>query len=190
VTTCLLSVGGFMLMPFMSLFTVHNVGIGLDRLPLVYMVMGTVSMVAGPLIGRAADTIGKVQVFAFGCVLTSVMVVIFTHLHQTPLWVVCIIMVLLQISIFSRMISAQALMSGLPKPTDRGAYMSVSSSLQQVAGGLAAVISGLVVKEAPSGELLHYDTLGYVLVFTTTLTLVMMYFINRKISARAALAPA
>jgi hypothetical protein len=74
-------------------------------------------------------------------------------------------------------------MSGLPKPSDRGAYMSVSSSLQQVAGGLAAVISGLVAKQLPSGELQNYDILGYVLVVTTTLTLIMMYFINQKITA-------
>ena len=190
VTTCLLSVGGFMLMPFMSVFSVHNVGIGLDQLPLVYMVTGAFSIVAGPLIGRAADAVGKLRVFAFGCMLTVIMVLIYTHLHRTPLWIVCVIMVLLQISIFSRMISASALMSGLPKPADRGAYMSVSSSLQQVAGGLAAVISGLVVEVAPTGELLHFDTLGYVLVFTTSLTLVMMYFINRKIRAAQALAPA
>jgi len=182
-TTCLLSVGGFMLMPFMSVFTVHNIGIGLDQLPLVYMVTGAVSIVAGPLIGRAADTFGKLPVFAFGCVLTVIMVLIYTHLHITPLWLVCIVMVLLQIAIFSRMISASALMSGLPKAMDRGAYMSVSSSLQQVAGGVASVISGLVVKVAPSGDLLHFDILGYVLVVTTSITLVLMVLINRKINA-------
>ena len=190
VTTCLLSVGGFMLMPFMSVFSVHNLGIGLNQLPLVYMITGAFSIVAGPLIGRAADTFGKLRVFAFGCVLTAIMVVIYTHLHKTPLWVVCIILVLLQISIFSRMISASALMSGLPNPADRGAYMSVSSSLQQVAGGVAAVISGLVVEVAPTGEILNFDVLGYVLVLTTSLTLIMMYFINRKISAAQVPSPA
>jgi predicted MFS family arabinose efflux permease len=190
VTTCLLSVGGFMLMPFMSVFSVHNLGIGLNQLPLVYMITGAFSIVAGPLIGRAADTFGKLRVFAFGCVLTAIMVVIYTHLQKTPLWAVCIILVLLQISIFSRMISASALMSGLPNPADRGAYMSVSSSLQQVAGGVAAVISGLVVEVAPTGELLNFDVLGYVLVLTTSLTLIMMYFINRKISAAQVPSPA
>ena len=77
-TTCLLSVGGFMLMPFMSVFSVHNIGVGLDQLPLVYMVTGAVSIVAGPLIGRASDAVGKVRVFAFGCALTILMVLIYT----------------------------------------------------------------------------------------------------------------
>src|ERR1700734_2647702 len=80
------------------------------------------------------------------------------------------------------MISASALMSALPAPTDRGAYMSISSSLQQIAGGVAAVLSGMIVLEGADGALLHFDRVGYVLVITTLLTLSMMYFINRKIA--------
>jgi predicted MFS family arabinose efflux permease len=182
-TTGLLSVGGFMLMPFISVFTVNNIGLPLARLPLVYMVTGVFSMVAGPLIGRASDRYGKLRVFTFGCALTILMVLIYTHLHATPLWLLCVIMVLMQVGIFSRIISASALMSALPRPADRGAYMSISSSLQQVAGGLAAVIAGLIVVQAPAGALLHFDTLGYVLVCTTAISLTMMYFIDRRIHA-------
>ena len=182
-TTGLLSVGGFMLMPFISIFSVHNIGVPLEQLPLVYMITGAFSIVAGPLIGRASDAYGKFKVFAFGCVLTVVMVLIYTHMHTSPLWMLCVVMVLLQIGIFSRIISASALMSALPAPADRGSYMSISSSLQQVAGGVASVIAGLIVVEAPSGELLHFDVLGYVLVCTTAITLTLMYFIDGRIKA-------
>jgi predicted MFS family arabinose efflux permease len=180
-TTGLLSVGGFMLMPFISLFSVNNIGISLEQLPLVYMITGVFSIVAGPLLGRASDAYGKINVFTFGCVLTVVMVLIYTHMHTSPLWMLCAVMVLLQIGIFSRMISASALVSALPAPADRGAYMSISSSLQQVAGGVASIIAGLIVVVAPSGELLHFDVLGYVLVVTTAITLTLMYLIDRKI---------
>jgi predicted MFS family arabinose efflux permease len=180
-TTTLLSVGGFMLMPFMSAFMVHNVGVAVVRLPLVYVLVGLFSVVAGPLIGRASDRFGKFNVFAFGCAVTIVMVVIFTHLAITPLWSLVGVLVILQVGIFSRMISASALMSALPAPADRGAYMSISSSLQQVAGGIAAVLSGMIVFEGADGVLLHFDRVGYVLVGTTLLTLSMMYLINRKI---------
>jgi predicted MFS family arabinose efflux permease len=179
--TGLLSVGGFMLMPFMSIFTVHNIGLPLTQLPLVYLIVGAASMVAGPLIGRASDSFGKLRVFAFGCFLTVVMVLIYTHLHTTPLWLLSVIMVLLQVGIFSRIISSSALMSALPEPADRGSYMAISSSLQQVAGGIASVVSGSIVSEAPSGELVHFDILGYVLVVTTGITLTLMYFIDRRL---------
>ena len=180
-TTGLLTVGGFMLMPFTSAFMVHNVGLPVVKLPLVYVLTGLFSVVSGPLIGRASDEFGKFKVFAFGCAVTIVMVVIFTHLTVTPLWLLVIVLIVLQVGIFSRMISASALMSALPAPTDRGAYMSISSSLQQVAGGVAAVLSGMIVLEDADGALLHFDRVGYVLVGTTLLTLSMMYFINRKI---------
>jgi predicted MFS family arabinose efflux permease len=181
-TTGLLSVGGFMLMPFISVFTVHNLGLSLEQLPLVYMITGAVSIVAGPMIGRASDALGKFKVFAFGCALTIFMVLIYTHLHTTPLWMLCIVMVLLQIGIFSRIISSSALLSALPQPADRGSYMSISSSLQQVAGGVASVIAGLIVSETPDGSLLHFDVLGYLLVCTTLISLTLMYLVDRKIS--------
>jgi predicted MFS family arabinose efflux permease len=188
-TTGLLSVGGFMLMPFMSVFMVHNIGLPVEKLPLVYLITGAFSIVAGPLIGRASDALGKFKVFAFGCAVTIVMVVIYTHLHFNPLWVLVVVIVLLQIGIFSRMISASALMSAVPKPADRGSYMSISSSLQQMSGGVAAVVAGLIVLQTPGGVLLHFDTLGYVLVCTTLISLALMYLIDRKIRGMPA-APA
>jgi len=190
VTTALLTVGGFMLMPFMSVFTVHNIGLPLEQLPLVYMITGVCSMVAGPIIGRATDSVGTIKVFGFGCAMTIVMVVIYTHLHLTPFWLLCVVMVLLQTGIFSRIISSSALLSGLPQAADRGAYMSISSSLQQVSGGVASVIAGLVVVEAPGGELLHFDLLGYVLVCTTLASLTLMYFVDRRIKSQTGGGPA
>lgn len=185
VATGLLSVGGFMLMPFMSVFMVGNLGLPTGDLPLIYMITGVFSLVSGPLIGRASDALGKFPVFAFGCAVTIVMVVIYTHLGATPLWELALVLVLLHIGIFSRMISASALMSALPKALDRGAYMSISSSLQQVSGGVAAVVAGMIVVQTPAGSLLHFDTLGYVLVGTTLLTLGMMFLIDRRIRGAA-----
>jgi predicted MFS family arabinose efflux permease len=186
-TTALLATGGFMLMPYMSAFSVHNLGISLQRLPLVYMITGVCSIIAGPLIGRASDSYGKFLVFCLGCVVTIIMVIIYTHLGLTPISVVILVNCLLYIGVTSRMITASALISAVPQPADRGAYMSISSSIQQISGGIAAVLGGLIVTESASGALQHYDVLGYVLVGSTLITLVMMYLISRRIAAPAAL---
>jgi len=66
--------------------------------------------------------------------------------------------------------------------------MAISSSLQQISGGFAATLAGIIVKEAPDGAIEHFDRVGYVLVSTTLLTLVMMYYISRRVEASAALA--
>jgi predicted MFS family arabinose efflux permease len=185
-TTGFLTIGGFMLMPFMSNFTVHNMGIALDRLPLVYMVTGIASMIAGPLIGRASDALGKFAVFAAGCAITILMVTIYTHLGVTPLAVVILVSVVLFIGVSSRMISSSALISAVPNPADRGSYMAISSSIQQFAGGIAATIAGLIVTQRADGTIEHFEVIGYLLTVTTLSSLAMMYFIQRRIEPRNA----
>jgi predicted MFS family arabinose efflux permease len=183
--TILLATGGFMLLPFGSVFTVHNVGIPIERLPLIYMVTGIFAMIAGPLIGRASDAVGKLMVFTLGCAGTILMVVIYTNLGPTPISLVILINVLLFIGVSSRMISASALISAVPEPSDRGSYMSISSSLQQISGGIAAAVAGVIVKETPGGTIEHFDVVGYVVVGSTMLTWIMMYLINRRVEGAA-----
>jgi predicted MFS family arabinose efflux permease len=181
-TTGLLSLGGFMLMPFMSVFIVNNVGLPIEKLPLLYVITGLFSIVSGPLIGRASDALGKFKVFAFGGAVTIVMVVIYTHLRASPLWAIAVVLVVLQVGIFSRMISASALLSAVPQPSDRGSYMSIGASIQQMAGGVAAVIAGLIVVQTPAGMVLHYDTVGYLLACTTLVSLALVYRIDRIVA--------
>jgi predicted MFS family arabinose efflux permease len=180
-TVALLSTGGFMLMPFGSAFTVHNVGIGLDKLPLVYLVPGICSIFTGPLVGRAADRFGKFRVFVLGTALTIPMVFIYTHLGLTPLPVVLAVNAVMFVGIFSRMIPSQALMSAIPTPETRGSFMSVSSSVQQISGGIAAAIAGLVVVEGPGGFLLHFEWLGYIVIGASLVSLYMMSRIHRMV---------
>src|SRR6202012_1648008 len=118
----------FMLMPFMSVFMVHNIGLPVDKLPLLYVITGAFSIVSGPLIGRASDSLGKFKVFSFGCAVTVVMVVIYTHLHLSPFWVLGMTVGVLQVGFFPRMPPPPPLMPALRPPADRGSYMSISSS--------------------------------------------------------------
>ena len=181
-TTGFTTLGGFMLMPFVSAFNVHNIGVSFSSLPIVYLVSGVCAAGAGPLIGRASDAFGKLRVFTFGCAMTIVMVLIYTNMGVSPLWVLIAITVLFQIGIFSRMISSSALMSGVPAAADRGAYMSITSSLQQVAGGVAALVAGQIVVAQGDGSLLHFNWLGYALAVTTLISLWLLTRINKRMA--------
>lgn len=184
-TVALLSTGGFMLMPFSSAFTVHNLGISADQLPLIYMTTGIVSIFFGPLVGRASDTFGKFNTFLFGTVMTVAMVFIHTHLETTPLYLVMLINALMFVGIFSRMIPAQTLMSAIPEPKVRGSFMSVSSSIQQISGGIASMLAGLIVAEGASGRIEHFPTLGYVVNGAALITLCMVFLIHRHVPERS-----
>ncbi|MNT11512.1 hypothetical protein D3C72_1463970 [compost metagenome] len=63
--------------------------------------------------------------------------------------------------------------------------MSVSSSLQQLAGGLGSIIAGMIVVQETSGKILHFETIGYVMTGIALVALVMVFYINRFVSRAA-----
>jgi MFS family permease len=152
------------------------------------MSTGAVTIVAGPLIGRLADAVGKYKVFVIGTVTGAALVALYCNLGPTPLVAVAVINAVLFVAITCRMISASALVSAVPDLPDRGAFMAINASLQQFAGGVASSAAGLIVVQAADGHLLHYDMLGYVVVGAMTLTVALMYPIHRAVMRKAALA--
>jgi predicted MFS family arabinose efflux permease len=184
--TTLLATGGFMLMPFGSAFSTNNLGLTLDQLPLLYGITGIFSIATGPLIGKAADRIGKFSVFIVGTLIACLMVAIYTPMGVTPLWVLIIINVVMFVGISSRMISSSALVSAIPAAEDRGAFMSINSSFQQVSGGVASAIAGMIVYQSSDGLLQRYDILGYVVIGAMLLAIAMMYWIDRHVKAKLA----
>jgi predicted MFS family arabinose efflux permease len=186
--TTLLATGGFMLMPFGSAFSISNLGLSADVLPALYMITGVFSMATGPFMGKLTDAIGKYKVFVLGSVLTAVLVAYYCNLGVTPFWLVTLISVLMFTGVSSRMISSSALISAVPDPQDRGAFMSVNSSVQQISGGIATFVAGLIVVQGSDGKLEHYGTLGWVVIGATALTVFLMYFLNQYVMQKTAAA--
>lgn len=180
--TMLLATGGFMLMPFGSAYTVHNQGIPLEKLPLLYMITGVCSFVIGPVLGRLSDRIGKYSVFCYSTVVGIAVVIYYTHLNLTPLWLLILVNIVLFASISGRMVAASSLNSAMPRPADRGAYMSISSSLQQFAGGCASLLAGLIVVQSPSGHLERYPLLGWVVSAAMAIAMLLMYKVHQLVS--------
>jgi predicted MFS family arabinose efflux permease len=183
--TTLLATGGYMLMPFGSAYTVHNLGIDILHLPTIYLVSGLFSIVTGPLVGRASDAFGKFPTFVFGSAMSVVMVLIYTHLGQVSLTTAIVVNVLMFVGIFSRMIPSQALISAIPVPSQRGSFSAVSASLQQLSGGLGSVLAAAIITQNPDDSLRHFDWLGYIVVATATVSLVGMYFVQKSVAQRA-----
>ena len=113
--TTLLATGGYMLMPFGSAYTVHNLGIDIVHLPTIYLVSGLFSIFIGPAgrprqrrIRQISDLhVRQRHVDRHGA-----------DLHPSRpgrrLTVAIIVNVLMFVGIFSRMIPSQALISAIP----------------------------------------------------------------------------
>jgi len=180
--TAMLSLGGFMMMPWGSAFAINNLHVTTQQLPILFMVSGLSSLIIMPFIGKLSDKIDKFKIFAIASVWMMVMVIIYTNLTPVPLPIVLMMNVFFMIGIMSRMVPSMALTSALPKMQDRGAFMSISSSLQQIAGGIAAAVGGMiVVQKNKFSPLEHYNTLGYVIVVLSFITIFMVYRVSRLI---------
>lgn len=175
--TAMLSVGGFMLMPFGSAFLVNNVHIPQDDIHWVFMFTGISSVIIMPLIGKLSDKIDKFLLFTIGSLWAVGMVIVYTNLGVVPMWEVIIVNMLLFMGIMSRMVPSTILATAVPEMKDRGAFMSITSSLQQIAGGIAAVIAGLIVhQETKTSPIENYNILGYVV---AGVILLCLYFVYR-----------
>ncbi len=167
-----------MLMPFGSAFSIHNLGLSMDQLPILYGITGVFTIIFGPFLGKLSDKIGKYKMFVAGTIISMIIVAIYTNMGITPLWLIIILNVVLFVGISSRMISSSALMTAIPEPQDRGAFMSINSSVQQISGGVASAVAGLIVVQSNGGLLQHYNTLGYVVMGTMVIAVAMMYWVN------------
>jgi predicted MFS family arabinose efflux permease len=179
--TMLLSTGGFMLMPFASTFSVNNLGITFEQLPMVYMITGCFSIAMGPMLGRLSDRVGKYPLFLAGTLIGISLVLFYTRLGITPLWEVIAINVVLFATISARMISAGALTSAVPEMADRGAYMSISNSMAQLSGGVASWVAGKVVVQSAAGPLEHYPRLGLIVGGAMLVSAAMLYQVHRLV---------
>jgi predicted MFS family arabinose efflux permease len=189
--TALLSIGGFMMMPFGTAFAVNNLGVTYPQLIKLFMISGVSSLVIMPIIGRISDKVSKFKVFMFASIWTMVMCVIYTNLSVTPFWLVVIFNVLMMMGVLSRMVPSSALTSAVPDMEDRGAFMSINASLQQIAGGVAAAIAGMiVVQESKFSPLENYNIVGYVVVAVSIISIILMYRVSELVRKKAAHAPA
>ncbi|HAK78931.1 MAG TPA: MFS transporter [Runella sp.] len=174
--TSLLAIGGYMMMPFGSVYAVNNLKVSQQQLPIIFMVAGISTLITMPMIGRLSDRINKFNLFSIASVWMVIMVLIYTRLPVIPLWAIIIFNVSMMAGIMSRMVPATTMTSAIPDQQDRGAFMSVNASLQQIAGGLASFIAGLIVVQPTNfSPLEHYDTLGIVTSSITLLCIGMMY---------------
>lgn len=178
--TALLSIGGFMMMPFGSVFAINNLKVTPHQLPFLFMVSGIGSLIMMPLVGRLSDKVNKFKLFTIASVWMVFMVLIYTNLTAVPFWMVIVLNVSMMMGIMGRMIPAMTLTTAIPVMQDRGAFMSINSSLQQIAGGVAAFVAGLiVVQKGNASPLEHYDTLGLVAAFISLLCIIMIYRVSK-----------
>ncbi|MGV3705467.1 MAG: hypothetical protein ACO1NU_08825 [Arcticibacter sp.] len=127
------------------------------------------------------------KIFNIAIIWMTIMVVVYTNLGPLPLFWVVVLNIIMQMGILSISTPGSAPIRAVPEPGDRGAFMSMNASLQQIAGGIAAWAAGIiVVQKSPEAPLEHYPTIGYVVGIVSIISLTLMFRINKYIRSNQA----
>jgi len=173
---------GFTVVPFLSPYMVANVGLTERQLPLIYLAGGLATAISSPVVGRLADHFGKVRVFSVMSFASVPVIVMLTVLPPVRLAIALVATTLFMIVVSGRIVPAIALITSSPAPGLRGSFMSVNSSVQQFAAGVASFSAGLVIGQGPGGRITGYGTVGLIAAASTLLCV----YIARTIIPRTA----
>jgi len=172
----MLMIGSFTVFPMLSPYLVRNVGLTEHQLPLVYIAGGALTLFTAPVIGRLADRYGKLRVYCIIVPGSAVLMLTITHLPPVPVSLAVAIFGALMMCNVGRMIAAWAMITGSVEPRRRGAFLSITSSVQHVASGIGAYLGGVIVTEAADGRIEHYGTVG---LFGAACTLSTLWLASR-----------
>jgi predicted MFS family arabinose efflux permease len=153
---------GFVIFSNLPNYLVANVGLTEKQLPWIYVCGGFCTMFSMNLIGRWADRSGKKRVFALMSTLATIPILLVTNLPPVPLVAAVAVSTLLMICMSGRFVPAMAMMTASIEAGHRGGFMSLNSSVQQLAAGLAAWLSSMILGQAADGKITHFSVTGLV----------------------------
>lgn len=177
--TFLMTLGHFMIIPFIAPALIRNNGFEQDQLPLVYLLGGLLTLVTTPLIGKWTDRSGVQKVYLAMVVLSAIPIFFITGLKDAPIFTMFALTTLLMIFASGRFVAANTLVTASVEGTRRGGFMSLRSSVIELAEGGAAMVGGAIVYIGANGLLENYHILGYISFGITVISMLILRTIKR-----------
>ena len=162
---------GFTVIPYLTVYAIGNAGILASQIPTIYLLGGLATLVSARRIGLWADRVGKLKAFRWLALAAMAPILALTHVHDVGLlgWLPGSIAFFVLVS--GRMIPAMALISSAVDPAQRGAAMSLNSTVQSLAMGAASSLAGFVITQGPDGRFTDYNLVGYIAVVAGLLSM-------------------
>ncbi|HSJ03395.1 MAG TPA: MFS transporter [Verrucomicrobium sp.] len=172
--------GHFVIIPFLSPSMVANAGLAEHELSYFYFAGGIASFWTAPWIGRLADKYGRLRLF--GVTICGALLPVYLITHQGPAHVAVIMVIAALFFVFGggRFIPGQAIVTSAVPGHLRGSFMSLNSSVRDLAAGGASMLGGhIIVKDLATGKLLHFSTLGWIAIGASLLS----FFVASRVKA-------
>lgn len=167
--------GHFTVIPLLSPFFVHNLGLPEAQLSLFYLFGGIVTVFTAPFIGRLSDRVGRRKVYVVIVLVASTIVLAIVHSPRLPPGATLGLGTVFWIFASGRFVPGQAILSLIVPPERRGSYMSLVACTRDFASGLTATVGGWIVIEGADGTLTHFDRLGWIAVTCSLLSVIVAF---------------
>jgi len=182
--SCLLMMGHFLIIPFINTYLEFNKGFSKDHIPLIYLFGGMASMISAFFLGRLADKKGKLPVFMWSVFFSLFMVLIITAMPNVHFSIILLFFAVWFSLATGRAVTAQAMLSEVVKPEQRGGFMSMNGSVQQLGSGIASLAAGaIVVTDKATHQILYYNWVGYLSIAVLLASMLIARVIFRKIDS-------
>lgn len=176
----LLTCGGFLVTPFMSLYLTGNVGIAESTIPTIYFCAGFATLISSRMIGKLADQHGKQRVYRWIALATFAPLLIATHMPKTAFVWVLLNCIALFVLVPGRMIAAMGFLTQLPPINQRGTFMSLFSAVQMFSIGISTSLTANLISRDSQGQILYFGWVGMLAVVMGALSIFLLPFLQPK----------
>ncbi|MCP9234425.1 MFS transporter [Lewinella sp. JB7] len=174
--TLTLMLGHFTIIPFIAPYMQINIGFADKQVSLIYLIGGLLTVFLLPLFGRLADRYGRLRIFTGASFLALFSIYALTNLDTTSIPLALVVTSSFFVVASGRNVPATTMITSVVRPENRGGFMSIRQSVNEMALFFSTVIAGFIITEGPDGKLQHYEVLGY---FTIVMSLVAIYTARR-----------
>jgi MFS transporter, DHA1 family, inner membrane transport protein len=179
--TLLLVLGQFTVISLMTPYYICNVHILQTDIKYIYLVGGIATVFGGMTIGKMVDKFGRFRIFTVFASLSTIPILMVTHLGPSPLWLLLILGAFFMVMISGRMIPANTITSAVVPPQQRAGFMSLNSAAMSLGSGTSAILAGSIVSQSsPEGPYTGYNWVGYLAVGATITSLFLVRFLKAE----------
>lgn len=154
--------GHFLVIPFIPSYLEFNKGFTKLQIPLILLCGGIASFIAAIIFGRFSDKKGKLPVFLWSVFISLFLIVVLTNMPSMNIFAALLFFAILFMVVTSRVVMAQAMITGVVSQHQRGSFMSVNGSMQHLGQGMASLAAGVIIRtNRETHQLSNFNWVGY-----------------------------
>lgn len=174
--TMTLMLGHFTIIPFIAPYMQINIGFEDKQVSLIYFIGGLLTVVLLPFFGKLSDRYGRMRIFTTASVFALASIYALTNLDTDSIFLALLATSSFFVVASGRNVPATTMITSVVRPENRGGFMSIRQSINEMALFASTLIAGFIITEGPDGKLEHYEWLGY---FTMLMSVIAVWAASR-----------